>query len=329
MTDSAKTIFIYAQTTRNGDLSPVVKELGCAALELSVKLCGAKICAVLLNKTDKAIQEIVECGYFDVLYCPSRCDFSTFSTSLYSKSLINLIKQENPYIMLLGATTEGRDIAPRVSSALNTGLTADCISLDINEKGLLAATRPTFGGNLMATILCKNLPQMATVRPNVLKIKPVEVYKNTQVVYFNPQIDDLTDEVKLIEFIKREQDKAGSLENAEVIVAGGLGMKSAEGFKLLKKLADKLGGKVGATRPVVERGWIDSSCHIGQTGKTVSPKLYIACGLSGAIQHVVGMNMSDKIIAINKDKDAPIFDVADFGIVGDVFEILPKLIDEI
>ena len=168
----------------------------------------------------------------------------------------------------------------------------------MNEEGKLAATRPTFGGSLMATILSRTEIQMATVRPNVLKIKPVEVHKNTQVIYFNPQIEDLTDEVKLIEFIKAEQNQLNSIEKAEIIVAGGLGMKSAEGFRMLKKLADKLGGSVGATRPVVERGWVDSACHIGQTGKTVAPKLYIACGVSGAIQHVVGMNMSDKIFRV-------------------------------
>ena len=236
-------------------------------------------------------------------------------------ALINEIK---PSIMLIGATTQGRDIAPRISTALNTGLTADCTELDINEKGMLASTRPTFGGNLMATILCKNFPQMASVRPKVLKKSDTPIVKDTEFVEKKPNLDGIDKKVELVEFIKNVQSTGKRIDESEIIVAGGKGL-SADGFKLLEELAESLGGAVGASRPAVDAGMADHSIQVGQTGKTVMPKLYIACAISGAIQHIVGMSGSEKIIAINKDPKAPIFDVADIGIVGDVYDVVPEL----
>ena len=230
--------------------------------------------------------------------------------------------------MLIGATNQGRDLAPRISSSLHTGLTADCIELDINEKGLLAATRPTFGGELMATILCKNYPQMATVRPNVFKVHNVNYHVNTEFIKKDTSIlDSLTNHVEILEFKKTVENEINNLDNADIVVAGGMGLKNEKGFELLQKFAHKIGGIVGATRPAVENGLAPHSVQIGQTGKTVRPKIYIACGISGAIQHTVGMDKAEHIIAINNDPDAPIFDIADTGIVGDFFEIIPKYLE--
>ena len=230
--------------------------------------------------------------------------------------------------MLIGATNQGRDLAPRVAAALGTGLTADCTGLDINEKGQLAATRPTFGGQLMATILCKTFPQMATVRPNVFKVYREDSFVETEFVSCPVNISYVKNRVELLDFKKTVDTVINDLDSAEIIVAGGKGLKNEKGFELLNRFAQKIGATVGATRGAVELGLAPVSVQIGQTGKTVSPKVYIACGISGAIQHTVGMTGSEYIIAINNDEDAPIFDIADTGIVGDVFEILPRFINE-
>lgn len=316
-------ILIYAEITRDGEIAPVVFELANAAQDLSEKLGTVEVNALVI--TSKFTQsEPLKC--FNKVYVVQDERLQNYSTEYYSKIAIDLIKEIEPQIVLIGATTQGRDLAPRISSSLNTGLTADCTKLDINEKGQLAATRPTFGGNLMATILCKNMPQMATVRPKVLKKADNPVIKNTEFIEIKPDIDSVEKKVQLVEFIKNFQATGKRIDEAEIIVAGGKGLKSAEGFKLLEELAAVLGGAVGASRAAVDAGWVDHSIQVGQTGKTVMPKLYIACAISGAVQHIVGMSSSDKIIAINKDPNAPIFQVADVGIVGDVYEILPELI---
>lgn len=328
---SEKGILIYAELTREGNLTPVVLELANAAQELSKKINNEEVSALIITKTgdiEKAKNELKNNG-FDKVYIVQDDRLANYSTEYFSKIAIDVIKDIKPQIVLIGATTQGRDIAPRISSNLNTGLTADCTHLDINEKGQLAATRPTFGGNLMATILCKNMPQMATVRPKVLKKAPEPLIKNTEYIKCNPKIDEISPKVELIEFIKNIQKTGKRIDESEIIIAGGKGLKSPEGFKMLEELASALGGAVGASRAAVDAGWADHSIQVGQTGKTVMPKLYIACGISGAIQHIVGMNASDKIIAINKDPKAPIFQVADIGIVGDVFEIVPELIKKL
>lgn len=323
----AKGILIYAEVTRDGDLAPVVLELANTAQDLSQKLGGEEVSALLITKPgdiEHIKSELKENG-FDKVYIAQDDRLTDYSTALYSKIAIDLLKEIKPSIMLIGATTQGRDIAPRISSSLNTGLTADCTSLDINEKGMLASTRPTFGGDLMATILCRNFPQMASVRPKVLKKASCPIPKDTQFIEIKPQIDGIDKKVELVEFIKNIQSTGKRIDESELIVAGGKGI-SAEGFKMLEELASLLGGAVGASRAAVDIGLADHSIQVGQTGKTVTPKLYIACAISGAIQHLVGMNASDKIIAINKDPKAPIFGVADIGIVGDVYEIVPELI---
>lgn len=323
-----KGILIYAEVTRDGNLAPVVLELAATAQDLAQKLNGEEVSALIITKTGDIghIKDELKCHGFDKVYVIQDDRLTEYSTELYSKAAIDLIKDVKPSIVLIGATTQGRDIAPRISSTLNTGLTADCTSLDINEKGQLAATRPTFGGNLMATILCKNFPQMASVRPKVLKKAECPLPKDTQYIEVKPQIDNIDKKVELIEFIKNMQTTGKRIDEAEIIVAGGKGLKSPDGFKLLEELATVLGGAVGASRPTVDAGWADHAIQVGQTGKTVMPRLYIACAISGAIQHIVGMSGSDKIIAINKDPKAPIFNIADIGIVGDVYEVVPELI---
>lgn len=321
-----KEILIYAEITRDNELVPVVLELANAAQDLAQKLGGVEVNALVISSLDSLPDEL-KC--FDKVYTVKDERLKTYSTEYFSKIAIDVINKVKPQIMLIGATTQGRDLAPRISSALNTGLTADCTNLDINEKGQLASTRPTFGGNLMATILCKNLPQMATVRPKVLKKSEAPVIKDTKFIEIKPEIDKINPKTELVEFIKSIQTTGKRIDEAELIVAGGKGLKSPEGFKMLEELANVLGGAVGASRAAVDAGWAEHSVQVGQTGKTVTPKIYIACGISGAVQHIVGMSSSDKIIAINKDPNAPIFQVADLGIVGDVYEIVPELIKQL
>lgn len=323
-------ILLYAEVTKENYLHTVLFELANKAQELAKKLDNAEVSALLISK--KGLCELYKEAFinsgFDKIYVAEDNRLTYYSTELYSKIAIDIIKEVNPDIVLIGATTQGRDLAPRISSSLHTGLTADCIELDINEKGQLAATRPTFGGKLMATILCKTSPQMATVRPKVFKPASQNFVKNTEFVYVTPDIDNVNKKVEFIDFVKNLKTSVNELDSANIIVAGGKGLKNEAGFKLLKTFADCIGASVGASRGAVDMGLASTEIQIGQTGKTVSPKLYIACGISGAIQHIVGMSESDKIISINNDPDAPIFEVSDYALVGDAFEILPALIEK-
>lgn len=329
MTDKKEAgILIYAQLTRDNYIHPVFFELLSKAKELSKKLNNCEVNAVIFttpNQIDSFKESFQNMGVDKVYYFENEV-FKDYSTDYYSKSIVDLVGIIKPEILLIGATNQGRDLAPRVSGALNTGLTADCTELDINEKGQLAATRPTFGGQLMATILCKNYPQMATVRPNVLKITQPETPKNTEIISCPANIEYLKNRVELLNFCKTNNLGINELDSAEIIVAGGKGLKNEKGFELLKQFAASIGATVAATRGAVEMGLAPVSIQVGQTGKTVHPKVYIACAISGAIQHTVGMTGSDYIIAINNDETAPIFEIADCGIVGDVFEILPRFI---
>ncbi len=321
-------ILLYAEVTQENYVHTVIFELANKAQELAKKLDNAQVSALLICKqglADLYKEAFINSG-FDKVYIAEDNRFTHYSTELYSKVAIDVIKEIKPEIILIGATSQGRDLAPRVSSSLHTGLTADCTALDVTEKGQLMATRPTFGGKLMATILSKTLPQMATVRPKVFKPSSENVVKNTQFLNVNVVIDDIKRKVEFVEFVKRAKCEINDIDSAKIIVAGGKGMKNQAGFELLKILAQKLGATVGASRGAVDMGLAPVEIQIGQTGKTVSPKLYIACGISGAIQHTVGMCDSDKVIAINKDPNAPIFEVSDIGYVGDVFEVLPELI---
>ncbi len=323
-------ILIYAQLTREEYIHTVFFELVDKAKELAQKLGGVDVEAVLIsrpNLINSFKESFQNMGINKVYYFESE-DLKEYSTEYYSKLMVDLVRDIKPEILLIGATNQGRDLAPRVASALGTGLTADCTGLDINEKGQLAATRPTFGGQLMATILCKNYPQMATVRPNVFKVNSVSDRVETEFISRPANILGMQKHIQLLSFKRTVENNINDLDSAEIIVAGGKGLKNAKGFELLKDFANSIGGTIAATRGAVEMGLAPQSIQVGQTGKTVHPKVYIACAISGAIQHTVGMTGSDYIIAINNDESAPIFEIADCGIVGDVFEILPEFIKQ-
>jgi electron transfer flavoprotein alpha subunit len=244
--------------------------------------------------------------------------------------MTDLIGTQKPSIILLGATTIGRSLGPRVAARVQTGLTADCTGLEIDpESRDLHQTRPAFGGNIMATIVCKqHRPQMATVRPRVMKSAPCKLGHDGQVISHHFSVADLTLKTRVLQVVE-EMAEMVKIEDAEIIVSGGRGVGKAENFKLVRELAEALGGAVGASRAAVDNGWVPYAHQVGQTGKTVCPKIYIACGISGAVQHLVGMNSSDLIIAINKDPEAPIFKVATYGLVGDLSQIIPAMMKEL
>lgn len=323
-----KGVCVIAERNSKNQLAGVTLELVGAAKELSGQLGGEEVSVLLIagnEDVNPLVKELSEAGAQKV-YLVQNENLSEYSTELYADVACEAITQKKPSIVLVGGTTTGRDLAPRISSRLNTGLTADCTELSINEKGLLAAVRPTWGGNLMACILCpKTRPQMATVRPKVLAKPEPDTANAAQVEKLDIAVDASKNRVKILDCEGLCETVCSRIEEAEIIVTGGRGMKNAEGFKVLEELAQALGGAVGATRAAVDAGWRGHCDQVGQTGKTVSPKLYIACGVSGAIQHLAGMNSSDIIVAINKDPEAPIFGVATYGIVGDVFEVVPQL----
>ncbi|MFX0020112.1 MAG: FAD-binding protein [Promethearchaeota archaeon] len=283
---------------------------------------------VLGDKLDAILDEFGQYGADEVIYIKSTL-LKDYYSDLYVKTLTDLISERKPEIVLIGATPTGRDFAPRVAKRLNAGLTADCTGLDIEkETRNLMQTRPTFGGNIMATIRTPtSRPQMATVRPGIFKavISEKKKIKITKLEKAYKEIDSVA---KIVKVISKERKKV-NLEEAEIIVAGGRGVGSKKDFNLIEKLAEVLGAEMGGSRVTVELNWLEQDRQVGQTGKTVSPNLYIACGISGAIQHLVGMQNSRIIVAINKDVNAPIFNVAHYGIVGDLHEVIPVLIEKI
>jgi electron transfer flavoprotein alpha subunit len=278
-------------------------------------------------------QEVIRHGA-DCVYVVDALPFKHFLNKPYTSALVSLVKKHKPEVFLIGATTLGRDLAGSVATSLRTGLTADCTQLAMGEardsgKKLLLATRPAFGGNVIATIICKNhQPQMATVRPRVFNILPSDPKAKGEVVHEEIILTDETVYAQIVEFINNATSSV-KLEYSDVIVSGGRGLGNAKGFELLKELADELGGVIGSSRGCVDSGWISYEHQVGQTGKTVRPKLYIAAGISGAIQHKVGMQDSDFILAINRDPHAPIFEIATLGIVGDLYEVIPAMIKQI
>jgi caffeyl-CoA reductase-Etf complex subunit CarE len=315
-----KGVWVFAEQ-RNNKIVPVAYELLGEGRRLADSL-GEELSAVLFGTgMDGNAKSLIEAGA-DKVYLFEDALLNEFHEDAYADALSGLIEKYKPEIVLAGATSIGRAFVPIVATRVRTGLTADCTALAIDtEKKNLLQTRPAFGGNIMATIACPdNRPQMATVRPGVMKRLAVDGAKTGEIIRETPG-SPLTTKTKLLETIEEAGHKI-NISEAEIIVAGGRGMGSEKGFALLKEIADMLGGVVGATRAAVDSGWMPYPHQIGQTGRTVSPKLYIACGISGAIQHLAGMQSSDMIIAINKDPDAPIFNVADIGIVGDVFEVL-------
>ena len=290
---------------------------------------GCQLCAVVCGSNlTNIVDELFAHGAQKVYYIEDE-RLNQYTTDGYSIAIGDAIEQYKPEIVLLGATHIGRDLGPCLAVNCNTGLTADCTKLEINEetKGIMQ-TRPAFGGNLMATIVCPNhRPQMSTVRPGVMeKAKRVDGAKG-ELIKVQTKLKNEDIRTKVLEVIKTVQEKV-SLTDAKVIVSGGMGLGNAEGFKLLERLAKAFGGTVAASRAAVDAGWIDHAYQVGQTGTTVKPSIYFACGISGAIQHVAGMQNSDLIIAINTNENAPIFDIADIGMTGDLYKIIPDILEE-
>ena len=325
--ESYKGVWVVAEHY-NGELHSVSFELLGVGRKLADKL-KVELAAVLIGyKLQERAKKLIGYGA-DRVHLAEHPDLITFNDESYANVLTELIKEKKPEILLAGATAVGRSFIPRVAVAVETGLTADCTGLDIGDDGLLYQTRPAFGGNVMATILCpRRRPQMATVRPMVMKKPDFNKERQGVVEAFAPSPKAVTSRVKVLETVTQEQETVRITE-ADVVITGGRGLQKAENFKILEEVALLLNGAIGATRSVVDEGWMPYSHQVGQTGKTVSPKLYIACGVSGAIQHVVGMQGSEIIVAVNKDPNAPIFDIVNYGIVADLFEFVPELVKKI
>ncbi|MEA4816657.1 MAG: electron transfer flavoprotein subunit alpha/FixB family protein [Lachnospiraceae bacterium] len=321
-----KEVLVIAEQ-RGGKFQGITFELMGEGIKLAKKLNTKLNVVVLGDGIENIVDEISYYGADKVIYFKSPL-FKVYNTDGFSKTLAKFILDRKFEAVLIGATSLGRDLAPRLAAKIGTGLTADCTGLDIDETGMLLQTRPAFGGNLMATIVCKNnRPQMSTVRPGVMS-KAIKTDKASQIEVLNPAIteDDIIAKVVDVVLAKKA---APPLTDATIIVSGGRGVKGPEGFKVIQELADKLGGVLGSSRAAVDSGWVPADRQVGQTGTTVRPKLYIACGISGAIQHLAGMSESETIVAINKDPNAPIHKVAHFSIIGDLFKVIPALIQAI
>ena len=323
-----KNVWILAEVN-HGKLSPTAYELLNAGRKLADDL-GEKLCAVLLGSgVEKFAAELFEYGA-DIVYVCDDAHLANYVDDVYAKTLAAMIAQYKPNKFLLPATNMGRSLSAKTAVFAGTGLTADATEVLINkEDGQLHATRPTFGGNLMATITCKRTrPEMCSLRPMSYE-KAVRVPgRQGEVIRFVFDAEKYTSLAKFIEFIKNEGDGL-DLSEAEIIVAGGRGLGKPEGFALLKKLADRLGGAVAASRAPVDNGWIDYRYQIGLTGRTVKPKVYIACGISGQIQHMAGMSGADVIVAVNKDPQAPIMKVANYAVQGDLYEVIPAMLEAV
>ena len=343
-----KGVWVFAEQ-RQGELNSVAIELLGEGKKLANDI-GTDLSAILLgeNVGDLA-KELIAYGA-DKVYVADDALLKDYTTDAYTEVIDQAIRKYQPEIVLLGATHIGRDLGPRIAKRTTTGLTADCTHLDYDtnkymeflhsitsatvsqdridaNKENLKMTRPAFGGNLMATIICPaTRPQMATVRPGVMDKAVKDESRTGEIIKLDYKLtaDDI--HTKILEIVKSTEKKV-NLTDAEIVVSGGAGLGSADGFKLMQEFADTVGGVVGASRAAVDAGWIDHSHQVGQTGTTVKPKIYFACGISGAIQHLAGMQDSDIIVAINKSSIAPIFEVADYGIVGDLYKIVPMLIE--
>ena len=309
MEAKTKDLWVFIETNEDGSPKKVGLELLNPGRTLATKQGGKLVGVVIGNNVADAVEQAGIYGADQVIVVEGP-EYQQFTTDAYVNALTYVVEKYGPTTVMIGATPNGRDLGPRFSSRLRTGLTADCTSLDIDEEtGNVAWTRPAFGGNLMATIMC---PNKAEVIREDYHVAPEDI------------------RTCILETIEDAAGEMVDLEGADVIVSGGRGMGGPDGFNTtLKPLADLLGGVVGASRAAVDSGWIAHAHQVGQTGKTVGPKLYIACGISGAIQHVAGMSSSDCIVAINKDEDANIFNIADYGVVGDLYEVVPALTEEI
>ena len=322
-----KDVWIFVEL-RNKDIKKVSLELASKAREIADTL-KQRVGAVILGGKVRHFCDGIAAYGVDVTYIAENENLVEYNTSNYAGILTGLIMKYKPNIVLFPATHMGRDLAPRVAATLEVGLTADCTGLSIKD-GLLLQSRPAFGGNIMADIISPRArPQMATIRPNVMKIQNPDSSRKAEIISIPVDIDAKAMKITIKEIIKTTKSGTKSLDEADIIISGGRGMGSPENFRILEDLAETINGVIGASRAAVDAGWRPRSDQVGQSGKTVSPKLYIACGISGKIQHQVGMKGSDTIIAINTDPEAPIFDIADCGIVCDLFEIIPALNEEL
>lgn len=324
--DNTKGIWVFAEQLE-GKLASVTLELIGEARKLASKLNITVSTVLIGDKVEDVISVLFEYGT-DKVYVIDNPAFHFYRAETYSKAFRYLIDKYKPEILLIGATTTGRDLAGAVATSMKTGLTADCTKLDIDlEKRILLASRPAFGGNIMATIVCKDRrPQMATVRPRVMKMPEPKLDRKGFIIREKFIVDERSLQTKVLEII-REKMEDMRLEDAKIIVCGGRGIQNEEGFILLEKLARVLGGVVAGSRGAVDKGLIDYKHQVGQTGQTVSPKLYFAIGISGAVQHIIGMQGAETIVAINTDKECPMMKLATYSIAGDLFEILPKIIE--
>ena len=325
--DEHRGVWVFAEQ-RHGQLKGVAYELLAKGRELANTL-QTDLSAVCFGHDVAEISQLVAHGA-DKVYLVDSPELADNLEDLYTRQCIELIQEHKPEIVIAGATSLGRAFIPRVAAVLKTGLTADCTGLDIDtENRLLRQTRPTFGGNIMATIICQaKRPQMATVRPRVFKKNTPEAGRKGQIIKLDFDRERITSKTRLLDFV-RDLTETVKIEEADIIVSGGRGLGKAENFKILEELASAMGAAVGASRAAVDEGWIPYSHQVGQTGKTVCPKLYIACGISGAVQHLAGMQTSDVIVAINDNPDAPIFEAATYGIVGDLFKVVPMLTEKL
>ena len=324
-----KNLWVLVETKEDGSAVNVGLELLNPGRKMADTLGGNLVAVIIGEEVAKAKEEVKDHGVDAIITCEGEI-YKEYNTDVYAHAVEKLVEKYSPNTILIGATNQGRDLGPRVAARLHTGLTADCTELGVDaETGNVQWTRPAFGGNLMAQILCPDSrPQMGTVRPGVFSKEAFGRKDNIEEIEDNIEY---TGEIrtKILNFIPRDEGEEVDLAGAEFIVSGGRGLGEAANFKLIEDLAEALGGTVGSSRAAVDAGWISHSHQVGQSGKTVGPKVYVAVGISGAIQHLAGINASDTIVAINKDPDAPIFDVADYGIVGDLFEIVPAITEKL
>ena len=322
-----KDVWVYLEVNEDK-----IRNVGLELLGEGRKLAdsmGQKLAGVLIGNHIEGLAKEAFAAGADTVYLVEATELEQYNTDGYTAALVDMIHAYKPSVILLGATNNGRDLGPRIACRVGTGLTADCTGLGIEEEsGLVAWTRPAFGGNIMATILCpEHRPQMGTVRPSVFKRPMPDYTKTGEIIRVASKVKKDDIRTQIIDMI-RVCTASCNLEEAEIIVSGGRGLGKPENFCYVEDLANVLGAAVGASRAAVDAGWKPALHQVGQTGKTVGPKIYFACGISGAIQHLAGMSSSDVIIAVNKDPDAPIFKVADYGIVGDIIEVLPVMTEE-
>ena len=320
-------VFVFVEQ-KNKEIENVSLELIGEGKKLAQEL-DQKVTALVLGKGVKEIEKLGHYGADNIIYVENK-DLDIYMTEPYTKALKEVIENRKPEIVLFGATAIGRDVAPRLAGRIHTGLTADCTKLEINEENSdLMMTRPAFGGNIMATIECPDhRPQMATVRPGVMQKEEKDTTRKVEIEKFDVRIEEKDKTYEILEVVEEKSNKI-DIQEANILVSGGRGVGSPDNFKALEETAQILGGVVSSSRAAVDSDWMPKEVQVGQTGKTVRPDLYIACGISGAIQHLAGMEESEFIVAINKDETAPIFESSDVGIVGDLNKVVPALNEEL